>query len=109
MLTGDRVTIVADGGGCQQISTDGHFQVRYAAAQAAHTATWLRTKRPGWSSLNRSGQPCPELLMRLGFQRFRPIGGRTPHQLRQHLDASCGPVALEALDLLETESRVKTK
>jgi hypothetical protein len=28
-----------------------------------------KTGRGGWSSLNRSEQPCSELLMRLGFAR----------------------------------------
>jgi hypothetical protein len=68
-----------------------------------------KTDRLGWSSMNRYGRLRPELLMRLGFQRSRPMGGRTPHQLRQHVDASCGPVAVEALDFLESESRVKMK
>ena len=72
--------------------------------QREHGASGLRTVHPVMRSSAHSpvGRPC---------WRSSPQHGLVchPHELRQHVHASGGPFAPEALHFLEPESRVKVK
>ena len=65
----EQVTIATDSGGRQRTSPDGASQVRYAAALAVRTATWLRDEE---ADLDEAVKVTIFIDPRLGWQKHNP-------------------------------------